>query len=519
MIHVFVGPTLASGTVLELVTNAHLCRPVKHGDLFRLDPEPGDVVAIIDGLFHHEIAIRHKEILAVLDRGVHVCGASSMGALRAAELHPYGMVGVGSIFAMLISGEIDGDDEVSLVHADASDGYLPLTEALVDIRLHCRQVVEAGVVTERDAKAIVAAAGELAYDDRAYARVLGLATERGLTAGASAAYLDFVRREGGNAKRDDALALVRHLCDGAPAGRHERFELSETPWLHHWRQSLTGSRDAAGRFLSDGVVLNFIRIVARDYPVLHERVALEELAAFHSEQLGLAVPPARELIDDFRRTTGFQAGHAWHAWCAERQLTEQDLATSLLRAAYVRAVTGTSEEVSSSRLRELAGEYAVALGLWLEDDVPEAQLAQWLTVRERERLSSLEQVARMAVRTFRIYPDTTHDAPFVVELKRSGTFARARAILAERPPLPEARPRSNAVLDWCAMRWGIHSVGPLDILDRGLDGATRHGQGRSLPNALVVRARRFYARVEDSGDFPLLSVLSDAQPLLRAVNE
>ncbi len=519
MIHVFVGPTLAAKTVLELLPDAHLCPPVRHGDLFRLEPDPGDIVAIIDGLFHHEIAIRHKEILAILDRGVHVCGASSMGALRAAELHPYGMKGIGSIFAMLVSGEIEGDDEVSLIHADATDGYLPLTEALVDIRLHCRQAVKAGVVTETEADTIVAAAGELAYDERAYARVLGLATEHGLMAPASAAYLDFVRGEGGSAKRDDALALVHDLCDGAPAGPHEPFALSETQWLHHWRASLTGSRDAAGRFVSDRVVLNFIRIVARDYPAFHERVALEELAAFHGEELGLAVPPARELIDDFRRTTGFQDEQVWHAWCAERQLGEEDLATSLQRAARVRALTGSAGEVSSSRLRELAGEYAVALGLWREDDAPVTQIAPWLTVRERGRLSSLEQVARMAVRTFRIYPDAAHDKPFVVELKRSGTFARACAILAQRPPLPEARPRATAVLDWCAMRWGVHAVGPLDILDRGLDSASRHGQGRSLPDALVARARRFYGRVEDSGDFPLLSVVSEAQPLLGAAFE
>jgi hypothetical protein len=46
-------------------------------------------------IFDSTPAVLHKEILWAMDRGVGVSGAASMGALRAAELHWYGMVGVG----------------------------------------------------------------------------------------------------------------------------------------------------------------------------------------------------------------------------------------------------------------------------------------------------------------------------------------------------------------------------------------------------------------------------------------
>ena len=51
-----------------------------------------------------------------MEEGIQVLGASSMGALRAAELHGFGMIGYGTIFEWYRDGLIDGDDEVALWH-------------------------------------------------------------------------------------------------------------------------------------------------------------------------------------------------------------------------------------------------------------------------------------------------------------------------------------------------------------------------------------------------------------------
>ena len=57
-----------------------------------------------------------------------------MGALRAAELHTFGMRGVGRIFEAFRDGEVEDDDEVAVVHGPAELGYLVLSEPMFNIR-------------------------------------------------------------------------------------------------------------------------------------------------------------------------------------------------------------------------------------------------------------------------------------------------------------------------------------------------------------------------------------------------
>lgn len=51
-VHVFAGPTIPTARVSELLPDAQVHPPVRHGDLLRLQLAPGDTVLIIDGLWH-----------------------------------------------------------------------------------------------------------------------------------------------------------------------------------------------------------------------------------------------------------------------------------------------------------------------------------------------------------------------------------------------------------------------------------------------------------------------------------
>ncbi len=102
MMVVFLGPSLpldVARTELDAVYRG----PVAQGDVYRAVTavEPLESIGIIDGQFDHVPAVWHKEILWAMDWGVHVYGSASMGALRAAELHAFGMEGVGEIFESL----------------------------------------------------------------------------------------------------------------------------------------------------------------------------------------------------------------------------------------------------------------------------------------------------------------------------------------------------------------------------------------------------------------------------------
>ena len=69
-----------------------------------------------------------------------------MGALRAAELAPFGMIGVGAIFEAFRDGVLEADDEVAVRHAPADARLPPTSEALVDIRATLGAAGAAGVV-------------------------------------------------------------------------------------------------------------------------------------------------------------------------------------------------------------------------------------------------------------------------------------------------------------------------------------------------------------------------------------
>src|SRR5262245_46471096 len=97
-IAVFLGPTLAPDVAAKHLDACYL-PPAEQGAIFdaakRLNPRG---IALIDGAFAKVPAVRHKEILWAISRGIPVFGAASMGALRAAELHAYGMRGHGLIY-------------------------------------------------------------------------------------------------------------------------------------------------------------------------------------------------------------------------------------------------------------------------------------------------------------------------------------------------------------------------------------------------------------------------------------
>jgi hypothetical protein len=132
---VFVGPTLPAAEVTRLHPGATVMPPVAVGDVLALVRRRGLVrIAIIDGYFERMAAVWHKELLLALERGIEVWGASSMGALRAAELAPFGMRGVGAIYRAFARGVYTADDEVAVAHLPADSGYRAVSDALVNLR-------------------------------------------------------------------------------------------------------------------------------------------------------------------------------------------------------------------------------------------------------------------------------------------------------------------------------------------------------------------------------------------------
>ena len=116
--YVFLGPTLAKSDARAELDVVYL-PPVSAGDVYRLWRHGPRVIGIVDGYFERVPAVWHKEIMWIMERGVHVFGGASMGALRAAELATFGMRGVGWVYQAFRDGTLDRDDEVAVKHGAA----------------------------------------------------------------------------------------------------------------------------------------------------------------------------------------------------------------------------------------------------------------------------------------------------------------------------------------------------------------------------------------------------------------
>src|SRR5262245_20044755 len=142
---VFLGPTLPVEEARAILDAVYL-PPARQADIVSaITTYRPQVIGLIDGVFAQSLSVWHKEILFALSRGIHVYGASSLGALRAAETAAFGTVGVGEVYRLYASGELTDDDDVALAHGDAASGFRPASEPMVNLRKTFEQARSEGI--------------------------------------------------------------------------------------------------------------------------------------------------------------------------------------------------------------------------------------------------------------------------------------------------------------------------------------------------------------------------------------
>ncbi|WP_242395514.1 TfuA-like protein, partial [Anaeromyxobacter oryzisoli] len=170
----FLGPSL-SPEAARAVAPCRVLPPARAGDVLAILPERPLAIALVDGLFDTTPSVWPRELLAALDAGVAVFGGASMGALRAAELARFGVVGVGRIAAWYREGVLVDDGEVALLHADAEHGFRPFTLPLVQVRAAADAARRGRIASARDERALVEAAAAMPYRERTWPAVLDAA--------------------------------------------------------------------------------------------------------------------------------------------------------------------------------------------------------------------------------------------------------------------------------------------------------------------------------------------------------
>lgn len=446
--YLFIGPSLP-----EVERHAGdgivLLPPVAAGDLLRLDARPGDLVGIADGYFHQTRAVRHKEILHLLDTGATVLGAASMGALRAAELDVFGMVGVGGIYRDYRSGKLTGDDEVALLHGAAEDGYPAGSEPMVNLRATLDRSVREGLLDVGTAGDLATALVSRPYRLRTYADLIHLARNANVPEERIGRLRDLFANRAVNRKREDALRLVAVMRRIAGLGSPERprTERAPTVYLHRWQ---LGARSVS---TDDGPVpvmsvLRTYQLFARDYPGFQRETVFAALARECGEDCG----------------------------------------------------AGTGEPLDAALTH---GRHR---GIVPDLDAPPGELDfldQWLTAEERKTGSDRDRLAAFLVRSYLVAPGVPAEGLAIERLVSEGAAAATARIAAAAAEVnEEARRRRDAfdihalsedrILSYLAERWGVE---PQDLELHALD--------RGFPSleVVVAAARPYYLLARYNPDF------------------
>jgi hypothetical protein len=203
---VFLGPSLSVSRAQAVLPEASYRPPIRRGDLIRALNERPAIVGIIDGQFLQSLAVSPLEIFAALRAGTIVLGAASMGALRAVEMAPFGMIGVGTIYRWFRDGRLVAEDELAVAY-DPDTGSA-LSDALVNMRCAFSRAAAENVIGRETRRVLIRVAKSLYFPERTYHATMCLAED--LVPYAELARLRlWLRHQSPDLKAEDALRLLR----------------------------------------------------------------------------------------------------------------------------------------------------------------------------------------------------------------------------------------------------------------------------------------------------------------------
>lgn len=202
---VFIGPSLSLNEAREIL-DAEYYPPVARDDVAILLNDPPDIIGIIDGVFHQQPAVSHREILRALEAGVIIVGGSSMGALRSAELDYAGMIGIGNVYRNYRDGVIESDDDVAIVFNPETHELL--SEALVSMNHNFQMAEKEGIITASDVKNLYETAKKIYYPQRTYTRVL---KDSNLEDDKKKELKDYLANNGIDIKAEDAKKVLEYI--------------------------------------------------------------------------------------------------------------------------------------------------------------------------------------------------------------------------------------------------------------------------------------------------------------------
>jgi hypothetical protein len=334
---VFLGPTLDRASAMAELDALYL-PPVAQGDVYRAARKRPRAIGIVDGYFDRMPSVWHKEILWALSRGIYVFGAASMGALRAAELAEFGMIGVGHIFKSFHDGVLEDDDEVAIAHSSAEDGYRAQSDAMVDIRASVSAALAAGVVGEESAIQLISLAKSLPYPERSLRRLVRDA--RGVNLPCAEALADWFPEHAVPRKRNDALMMLRAM--------RQMLGVWRDPFVARFRFEHTDAWESAKNYVSpdpadddqpalDAGLVDELRLNGSWEQARMGALARSLILSGPASRLLPQLDPTRA-ERDFRLARGLHSVEDFAAWCHDQAATPEQLRQFFVEEAAIQII-------------------------------------------------------------------------------------------------------------------------------------------------------------------------------------
>ena len=200
---IFTGPSLPSNDAKKIL-KADYRGPVGRDDIIKALKDKPDIIGIIDGVFHQQPAVSHKELLKALKSGITIVGGASMGALRASELDDFGMIGVGRVYEAYKNGDIESDDDVAV--AFNPETMEQLSEALVNITNNFQKAYIKGLISKSELENLLKIAKSIYYPKRTYEQILNYSN---ISFQKKTSLKSFLDKETKDIKREDALLVLK----------------------------------------------------------------------------------------------------------------------------------------------------------------------------------------------------------------------------------------------------------------------------------------------------------------------
>lgn len=337
---IFGGLTVNEKEVNDILSGARCMPPAKHADVISaVQNDNPDVIGIVDGVIHSELSVWHKEILFALEKGVRVYGAGGMGAIRAAELHDFGMTGVGEVFDYYKNGQIEDDDEVFVKFERQNGRFVRLSEPMVNLRATFKHALDKKIIGASAYRSFVNVAKSLHYTERSFGEIYRAAAEEGIDERVIGDMKDFAEKHRVNVTKQDALEMLREIARLSPgdltAGKKDTpdYSMLFAPLYERERRVRRDNLELPIYYISNYVCLYHPGAEDLNYNGLNRELALY-LA--HMLQIEAGEKEIENEIARFRKKFHLEENEAFEKWVRENDLPDRDFRALFKKQALLR---------------------------------------------------------------------------------------------------------------------------------------------------------------------------------------